>query len=88
MKVKAVTYTDDEEIETITVVMTLSEAAAIHAISGRLTGYAERRLGLKTSDSLYGALSTLFDGHYEDGSPPGAPRLPSAWFEKINEKPT
>jgi len=75
MKVRQVNYNDDEEIETLVVSMSLREAAAIQAIAGKLNGHAERRLGLRDDDSLYTAISTVFNGHWDEGYPPDAPHI-------------
>lgn len=75
MKVRQINYNDDAEIETLVVSMSLREAAAIQAIAGKLNVHAERRLGLSGEDSLYDAISTVFNGHWDDGVPPDGPRF-------------
>lgn len=97
MKIKAVTYTDDEELETITVVMSLREATALHAIAGKLNWHAQSKLGLvptwgdgtaaaspEGDDSLYDAIDRLFNGHWEDGEPPNTPKID---LETLNDAP-
>lgn len=84
MKLRSITYTEDETIETITVTMSLAEAAALQALAGKLNGYAHRRLGLHGDDSLYDCLTDVFVKHYEDGRPDGGPVLPD--LADINTK--
>lgn len=85
MKICSITYDDTETIDTITVTMNLREATALHAIAGKLNGHACRRLGLEGHDSLYDTLADVFNGHYDDGRPPGAPRITD--LGSLNEAP-
>jgi hypothetical protein len=75
VKIRQVNYNDEQEIETLIVSMSLREAAAIQAIAGKLNGHAEQRLGLEGDDSLYNAISIVFNGHWDEGVPPDGPRL-------------
>lgn len=73
MKIRAIDYDHDETPEALTFVMTLAEAAAIHAVFGKFNRYAQRKLGLTDNDDVYGGITVVFNGHWEDGRPPGAP---------------
>lgn len=84
MKLRSITYTEDETIETITVTMSLAEAAALHALAGKLNGYAHRKLKLSDDESLYECLADVFVKHYENGRPDGGPVLPD--LAVLNDK--
>lgn len=84
MKITSVHYDDRSEIERIAVTMSLAEAAAIHAIGGKLNGIGMSRLNLSGDDSLYDAFSELFARHYDNGRPPDSPAFE---FNTINNRP-
>ena len=84
MKVRGITYTEDEEIDAITVQMSEREAAAILALAGKLNGLGQQALGLGTDDDLFGPLATMFNGHYEDGHPVWGPFVDDRIFDAIN----
>lgn len=75
MNIKTITYDDDGEPETLTFTMSLAEAAAIHALFGKLNGHAHKQLG--DVDDVYDEISRVFNGHWDDGRPPTAPLLPT-----------
>ena len=75
VKLRQVNYNDGQEIESITVTMSLAEAAAIAAIAGKLNGHAWNRLGLSGDDSLSNVIGFVFNAHYEHGRPDKAPVL-------------
>lgn len=79
MKVIQVNYDDNEDIKDITVKMSNAEAAAIAHLAGQMNGHAHDNLKLKGEDSLYEALTDVFNRHYEDG----VPNL-GVTFENIN----
>lgn len=67
MKLNKLTFDDDENPETVTVTMTVAEAAAIAAVFGKFNYYALNRLGISDDRGIYGCLSGLFNSWYEDG---------------------
>lgn len=75
MKLRAVTYNDDEELDSIDVRMTAGEALALFMIAGQLTGNAHRKLGLRDDESLYDVLAGVFHNEYPDGVPPGYSKM-------------
>jgi hypothetical protein len=88
VKVRGITYTEDEEIDTITVTMSEREAAAIMAIAGKLNDQGQRSLGLDVGrDDLYRTLAIMFNGHYEDGHPAWGPYIDKTIFAPLNGVP-
>jgi hypothetical protein len=82
MKVTAVTMDAEQELETISVVMTIEEASAIVGLFGQLNGHAHNKLG---DVDVYTPLWNLFVKFYEDGHPTGCPEVPR--MSEINKAP-
>lgn len=67
MKLRAINYDDKENIEDVTVTMSLKEALALVAIAGKLNGHAINRLGLNDEgDSLYQCLSSVLEMNLDE----------------------
>jgi hypothetical protein len=71
MKIRQINYDrlDDDRFEDVTVTMTYNEAVALVNIAGLLNGIALQKLGLCTNESLYDALSGVFNQFSDDGAP-------------------
>lgn len=80
MRVTAMTVNEEQELETISVVMSIEEANAIVGVFGKFNGYAMDRMG--DVGGVYDSLWSLFCKFYEDGHPTGCPMITT--LEGIN----
>jgi hypothetical protein len=72
VRIREIKYNDEGEPETLTFSMTLGEAGAIFTVFGGFNRYALARLGASgPEDDIYGGIAQVFNGHWEDGRPPG-----------------
>lgn len=70
MKVRQVNYNGSIlDIEDVTVTLSFKEAVALVNLSGKFNGRANTKLDLVGDDSLYEALTDMFNRHYDDGAP-------------------
>jgi len=69
MKIRAITFTPNgKRPDTVSVTMSLAEAAAISSVFGAMNGYAARKLGLDHLGSVWDCLDAqVFNPYFENG---------------------
>lgn len=65
MRAISVHYDDQEELKSIDLNITVSEALALVNLLGKMNGHAHKKL--KIDSDMYDCLSTIFNRHDDDG---------------------